>query len=350
MCSRGCFPGRDIQYLLQSDYVTLRCRSPYRSGKREVTALKTVFMFPGQGSQYYHMGKSLYEKNEKFRQCMSYLDGIIRDLCGISVLASLYSDLNRKSDPFDQIILTHPAIFMIEYALAQTLIHAGVIPDIVLGSSLGSFAAATIAGCMHVEQALYLVIRQAQAIQESCDPGGMIAILSELKLLNEVSLSDRCEVAAVNYAGNFVISARLEHITEIELVLQASNVSYHRLPVHFAFHSKWIDKAKSQFESFMGSMQYDRANLPIVCCEKSAALFNLPANYFWRIVRYPIQFGKTIERLDGEGPHRYIDVGPSGTMATFLKYGLPATTKSVVHSILTPFGLDEKSLAAIISR
>jgi hypothetical protein len=52
--------------------------------------------------------------------------------------------------------------------------------------------------------------------------------------------------------------------------------------------------------------------------------------------------------LEEQGPRRYIDVGPAGTLATFLKYGLPATTESTVHAILTPYGFDEKNLAALV--
>jgi hypothetical protein len=78
-------------------------------------------------------------------------------------------------------------------------------------------------------------------------------------------------------------------------------------------------------------------------------LSDLPGDYFWDAVRQPIRFRETTAQLERQGPRRYIDVGPAGTLATFLKYGLPATTRSTVHAILTPFGADRKNLAAVLA-
>jgi len=86
-----------------------------------------------------------------------------------------------------------------------------------------------------------------------------------------------------------------------------------------------------------------------VCCDQAAILYDLPEDYFWNVVRQPIRFRDTTDRLEAQGARRYIDVGPAGTLATFLKYGLPAATKSTVHAILTPFGVEQKHLAALLA-
>jgi hypothetical protein len=75
----------------------------------------------------------------------------------------------------------------------------------------------------------------------------------------------------------------------------------------------------------------------------------LPGDFFWRIVRQPIRFRDTIALLERRGACRYIDVGPGGTLATFVKYGLPAGSRSTTHPILTPFGQDQKNLAALFT-
>jgi malonyl CoA-acyl carrier protein transacylase len=89
--------------------------------------------------------------------------------------------------------------------------------------------------------------------------------------------------------------------------------------------------------------------VPFVCCEHAATLAAVPADYFWRVVRRPVRFRETIRRLEQEGACRYVDVGPSGTLATFTKYGLPAVTASSVHATLTPYGRDAKSFAAALA-
>ncbi len=310
---------------------------------------ETVFMFSGQGSQYFQMGRDLFEKNETFRNWMVRLDDIPRQLSGRSVIEVLYSDLYGKGDPFQRTLLTHPAIFMVEYSLAETLIDAGVRPDMVMGVSLGSFAAAAVAGFIGLEDALSSVVRQAMAFEEYCEPGGMTAVLADPALFAEEYFSGRCELAAVNFSSHFVVSARCAELAEIETALEQRHIGYQRLPVSFPFHSQWIDKAKAPFESFMRSVPRMQGRLPLACCDHSAILSGLPDDYFWSVARRPVRFRETTARLEQQGARRYIDVGPSGTLATFLKYGMPATTQSTVHAVLTPFGFDQKNLAALLA-
>jgi len=227
----------------------------------------TVFMFSGQGSQYFHMGSALYDGNPTFRAWMNRLDAMVRSWSCGSVVDSLYSEANRKGAPFDRTLLTHPAIFMVEYSLAQTLIDAGVEPDMVLGASLGSFAAAAVAGFISVEDALRAVVQQALAFESSCEPGGMIAVLENPALFAEDYLSGRSELAAVNFSSHFVISARQAELAEIEADLNKRNISHQRLPVSFPFHSQWIDRAHTPFASFMQSIGYKESRLPLVCCD-----------------------------------------------------------------------------------
>lgn len=310
---------------------------------------ETVFMFSGQGSQYFHMGRALYDGNSTFREWMDRLDEVARGASGASVIGVLYSDAKKKGDPFDRTLSTHPAIFMVEYSLAQCLIEAGVRPAVVMGASMGSFAAAAVAGFIDAEEALTAVIGQAKAFEERCEPGGMIAILADPALFAEDFLSARSELAAVNFSSHFVVSARQTDLDEIVAGLKQRAVGHQRLPVSFPFHSQWMDGAKAPFEPYMRAMRRRQGQLPLVCCDQTVVLSELSDDYFWDVVRRPIRFRESTARLEQQGACRYIDVGPAGTLATFLKYGLPATAKSTVHSILTPFGLDQKNLAALLA-
>jgi bacillaene synthase trans-acting acyltransferase len=328
-----------------STWMDLRCRK----GGLSLPIPETVFMFSGQGSHYFHMGKALYDEDPAFRDCMIRLDGIARELSGNSVIEVLYAPARSKGDVFDRTLLTHPAIFMVEYSLAQTLMNAAVWPDLVLGVSVGSFAAATVAGFIGVEDALTAVMRQAMALEEYSEPGGMIAVLADPALFTENFLSRRCELAAVNFSSHFVISARKVELAEIEAALRQRNVDYQRLPVSFPFHSQWMDKAKKPFESSMRSIRCKPGRLPLVCCDQAAILSDLSDGYFWNVVRHRIRFREVTARLEQQGARRYIDVGPAGTLATFLRYEMPASTRSTVHAILTPFGFDQKNLAGLLA-
>ena len=101
--------------------------------------------------------------------------------------------------------------------------------------------------------------------------------------------------------------------------------------------------------SFMRSIPRKQGRLPLACCDQAAILSDLSDDYFWNVVRRPIRFRETIARLEREGARRYIDVGPSGTLATFLKYMTPASAKSTSNAILTPYGFDQKNLATLLA-
>jgi bacillaene synthase trans-acting acyltransferase len=313
-----------------------------------MSASNVVFMFSGQGSQYFQMGKELFETNRTFRNWMVRLDSITREMSDESIIKAMYSGIHSKADIFDRTSLTHPAIFMVEYALAQTVMNAGVWPEIVLGVSLGSFAAAAVAGLIEVEDALAAVLRQASALEEYCEPGGMTAVLADPAIFAEDFLCGRCELAAVNFASHFVISAKEKELKDIELSLRKRNIGYQRLPVSFPFHSQWIDKAKAPFGSFMKSIRRRQGHLRLACCAQVDIVTEISEDFFWNVVRHPIRFRETTLHLERQGVRTYVDLGPAGSLAALLKYVIPATM-STVHALLTPYGCDQKNLNALLA-
>lgn len=314
-----------------------------------MSAAKTVFMFSGQGSQYYQMGKPLFDGDDIFREHMLRLDSMAHKLSGKRVLEAIHA--GSKADAFDRTLLTHPAIFMTEYALALRLIDAGIEPDLTLGASLGSFAAATVAGCMSEEDAMAAVIEQAKSFEDSCERGGIIAILDEPAFYeDEAFLHAHSEMAGVNFDRHFAVAARQSDLDAIEAELKRRSVTHQRLAVSFAFHSRWIDNAQAQFCAFMRTLPLKPATRPVVCCDRATTLGPiLPDEFFWSVVRRPIRFRDTIAQLERQDTHRYIDVGPSGTMATFVKYALPESSASTGHAVLTPYGHDRRNLDALLA-
>jgi bacillaene synthase trans-acting acyltransferase len=305
-------------------------------------------MFSGQGSHYFQMGRALFEHHAVFRDWMLRLDGTVRAQCGESVVEQLY-DGRSSGEIFDRTLLTHPAIFMIEYALVQSLRHAGVFPDLVLGASLGSWAAAASAGCIDFEPALKAVVQQARAFDAHCEPGGMIAVLANAALFDEDFFRERSELAAVNFSTHFVVSAPRERLPEIEAELQRRNVVYQRLAVSQAFHSRWIDPARQAFAAISRETVFRQARIPLVCCERGGLIAELPAEYSWHVARNPIRFREAVAAIERLGAHRYVDVGPAGTLATFLKYQLPPGSGSKRYSVLSPYGRDRENLAALLA-
>ena len=291
------------------------------------------------------MGRELYERDARFRAAILHADEVVRERCGESVVAVLFDEHHRREAPFDRLLHSHAAIFMVEHALATSLIDAGIVPDMVLGASLGTFAAAAVAGHLDPRDALLAVIEQAIALETHCQRGCMIAVMGDCQRWLTPELLASCELAATNFDTHAVISLPAAQAAQIEGALQRHGATFQRLPVNYAFHSRWIDEAESPYRAFLRTLKLREGGMPLVCCAKGDALHAFPADHLWSVVRDPICFQHTIGVLAAQGEHRYIDVGPGGTLATFLKYALPPGSAASIHRVMSPLGSDMQRLS-----
>jgi acyl transferase domain-containing protein len=311
---------------------------------------RVVFMFSGQGSQYYQMGRALFDGNTAFRRHLLQLDDVAKPLLGRSIIDVLYNDGRRKDELFDDLRLTSPAIFMVEYALARALIDDGVKPDYLLASSLGTYAAAVVAAALEPEDAVESLIELAKGYETTCRNGSMIAVLGPPRLHRDLKVLNRhSDIAAVNFASHFVISTTDEHLGEIQTALLGENVAFQKLPVSRPFHSRWIDHGREVTFEVLGKLRYRQPVIPLICCARAGALEALTPESLWDSVRRPIEFERTIAGLEARGPLYYVDAGPAGSLATMLKYALPAGSGSHAYPVLTPFGGELKNYQRLTS-
>lgn len=309
-----------------------------------------IFMFSGQGSHYFHMGRKLYESNSTFKNQMLLADSIYRDLTQLSVLENLYNDQYKKSDVFKSTILTHPAIFMVEYALAKVIIEKGIIPDVVLGASLGEFVAAVLAGILSFEEAFKAVIAQAQMLESKCEPGAMMAIIHAHNYYEEFHLiKERSELAAINFATHFVISGKPDNLKQISRILKEEQIIFQDLAVNHGFHSSLIDGIAPSYLQYIEQFSVKNPLIPFVSCANRGSISAPKINHFWDISRKPIYFQKSIENIEKVNNYIYLDLGPSGTLATFVKYNLTEESSSQSYALLTPFGNELDNIARITS-
>lgn len=307
-----------------------------------------VFLFSGQGSHYYHMGKELFVRHPVFRKWMLKLDTIACEIIGESVLAKLYNEKKRTSEKFNRTLYTHPAIFMVEYALAQVLLECGVEPDFVLGTSMGEFVSAAISGSMDVKGTLTLLLKQAELFESHCSEGGMLAIIHHSGLYNETPLIySNSELVSVNFDSHFVVSGNNSKLKIIERFLKEKSIIYQELPVSHGFHSSLIDSAATIYINFLKKYSYRNSQIPLVSGLYGNVVTSLSNDYFWNIAREPIQFPKAIQELENIGSHIYLDLGPSGTLANFTKRNLDKSSQSESYAIITPFNQELRNLERI---
>jgi acyl transferase domain-containing protein len=308
-----------------------------------------ILMFSGQGSQYYQMGRAFFDGNAGFRRGFLQLNAIAEPMLGRSLVDVLYNDGRTKDQSFDDIALTSAAIFVVEFALAKVLLEDGIRPAYLLGASMGVYAAAAVAGALDPGEALECLAKMAAVYQEQCPKGTMLAILGSPRLHREL-LHDISDLAAVNFESHFVISTTAAHIDEITAILNREKIIFQEIPVGFAFHSRWIDGASEAALTILRSLQYRSPRIPLICCAQAAAVETVSAEMIWNTVRRPIEFERTIAALEQRAPRHYIDVGPAGTLANFVKYALPSSSASMSYSILSPFGSELQNYDRLLTQ
>nr|WP_284691736.1 ACP S-malonyltransferase [Pinirhizobacter soli] len=310
--------------------------------------VKTVISFAGQGCHHAGMARELFEGDACFRSSMRHADIVVRERCGESVLAVLFAEGGAGSASSWRLLHSHAAIFMVEYALAMSLAERGLHFDLVLGASLGTYAAAAMAGYIDADDALLAVVEQALAVEQHAEPGRMIAVVGEpLRYLDDELLA-LCEVGARHFATHTVLSLPEANGAQVESLLQRRGVAFQRLPVAFPFHSRWVDAARAPYEAFLRTLATKAGRVPLACCAAGDVLHAVPPDHFWSVVRDRIRLPETLAAIGTPEGYRYIDLSPASTMATLLKYALPEGTQ--IHSIMSPAGGDLARLDALAPR
>ncbi len=312
--------------------------------------MKNVFLYSGQGSQYYHMGSQLYHNHGRFRLVMDELDDLIYQLYSFHVVPEIYNPEFKSSDPFRDLRITHFAIFMVEYAMTQVISDQGIRPDVVVGASLGEIAAACVSNMLTVDQALQLVNNNANAVESTCSNGAMLAVIGDIGLLNQSGMSSDLEVAGVNYKEHFVVSGEISVINELKNWLSANNAISQILPVDYAFHSSLIEPAKAEISQYLQMVNFSKPLVTYYSCSPPSSMDVDSAQHFWQAFREPICFYDTVRSINIDHAN-FIDLGPSGTMATFAK-NIFRENKERIFPLMSPYGGEMekiKSLSDIIN-
>jgi bacillaene synthase trans-acting acyltransferase len=310
-------------------------------------AARVVWMFPGQGVQYFQMSGALYDGNATFRGWMDRLDAVAASYAGQSIVDVLYEGAQTKSQVFDQLLHTHPALFMVQFALAKTLLAEGFpAPQALLGASLGEFVAAAVGGVAEPEAMLFDIIKQARLFETHCGGGAMLLVLDDVDTFRTSEIyAGRCELAGINFDGCFVVSGTDRAIGEIAAVLKQKDIVHQLLPVPVAFHSSHVDPMRELYERTFAGRTGGSTTIPVVSCAPPSATDRFSPAYWWHVIRQPIEFQRTILDFERDHPRAiYVDLGPSGNMATFAKYNLPQAAHERIVPVMTPFGRDLESI------
>jgi acyl transferase domain-containing protein/acyl carrier protein len=279
---------------------------------------KIVFLFTGQGSQYIGMARQLYQTQPSFRKTLEQCDQLLRPYLDISLLSVLYP-ADNTAELLNQTIYTQPVLFALEYALAQLWLSLGIIPDAVIGHSLGEYVAACIAGVFSLEDGLKLIAERSRLMQSLSENGMMAAIFADVATV-ETAIAPYGEnvcIAAVNGATNIVISGVKESIETAIAQLQAQQITVQVLNVSHAFHSSLMNPILDKFEQKLSQVKFAPLRLPLASNLTGEILQPgemLGLSYWTRHLRSSVQFASGIQALAAQGYDLFIEIGSHPTL------------------------------------
>lgn len=272
-----------------------------------------AFVFPGQGSQFSGMGRSLYESNE---QAKKLFEGA-NDLLGFRISDVMFSG---SDDELKQTNVTQPAIFLHSVAAFQCLTNEK--PSMVAGHSLGEFSALVANGVLNFEDALLLVKVRAEAMQKACtiQPSTMAAVLALAdekveEICREVSESSSEVVVPANYncPGQLVISGSVKGIEiACEKMKAAGAKRALVLPVGGAFHSPLMEPAREELKAKIEATVFNDASCPVYQNVVAKAVINkdeIKANLIAQLTG-AVRWTQTIQQMVQDGAVRFTEAGP----------------------------------------
>ena len=293
-----------------------------------------VFMFPGQAAQYADMGRGLYETERVFRdsidRCAEYLQpGLKLDLR--TLLFPNGGDAERASAQLGQTQFTQPAVFMVEYALAQLWMSWGIMPAAMVGHSLGDYVAATLSGVFSLEDALALVAERGRLMQE-LPTGSMLAVNLPEEALGQW-LRDGVSLAAVNAPGLSVVSGPRSAIEQLAETFRSQHVEVQPLRTSHAFHSAMMEPMVAPFIERVGQVARHAPAIPFVSSLTGTWITADQAvdpAYWGKQARYGVRFSAAMRELLTKPERVFLEVGPGKTLCTLARLHLRGEARSTV--------------------
>jgi acyl transferase domain-containing protein/acyl carrier protein len=300
-----------------------------------------VFLFPGQGTQYAGMGQGLYKTEPTFRLHVDECCELLRAASGFDLRELLFPTPQHQEEAQQRLMetaVTQPALFVVEYALAQLWMEWGIRPHSMAGHSVGEYVAACLAGVFSLRDALGLVAARGRLMQ-ALPRGSMLAVpLPEAEVRSLIGLD--LDIATINEIRATVVAGNYDAIEKLAATLKSRGVECRKLHTSHAFHSRMMDPILKEFEQAVGRLPKQAPQIPFASnttgkwiTESEAAS---PA-YWSAHIRGAVRFADNIAELAKIEGAIFLEVGPGQVLGGLVRrHPDYSAHQSVLRSLPAP--------------
>lgn len=295
-----------------------------------------VFMFPGQGSQYFRMAADLYRENPEFKNVMDRGFQLLDEETGSDFKKIVgFSDDETNHTLINETNYTQPLLFLIQYGLASLLLKWDIRPDYMIGHSLGEYVAACIAEVFSLEEGLKLLLKRS-ALMSKVERGSMLAVAAPIEQVRPL-LNETIAIAAINTDNTCVVSGPIATIDEFTALLAEQEIAYTKLKTSHAFHSSMMDAILDDYKKALQKVNFSTPKLAYISNLTGKKILDKEAvdiEYWVRHLRETVQFGAGINYLLEKGNYLLIEVGSGRALTSFCKQSTYYSDKNTAVQLL----------------
>jgi thioester reductase-like protein len=306
-------------------------------GRAVSEAEDIVFVFTGQGAQWWAMGQELIQREPIFRATLEAVDERIQSLGGFSLIEEMtrVEDTSKINDTH----IAQPAIFALQVALAELWKSWGITPSKVVGHSVGEVAAAYVAGIYSLDDACQIIFHRSRLQHQTQGQGKMIAAGVSAREARGLigNLLHNVQIAAVNSSNLVTMAGETKSLKEIAAKLESNGTFFRWLAVDYPFHTHLMQPIRDELLDVLADIRPQPSKIPFVSTV-TGGIFSgekMNAEYWWSNVRNPVLFAPAVSAMIYGGDTLFLEIGPHPALKTSIEECLSVAGEhgAVMHSL-----------------